>query len=486
MVEHQKREIAKELPAGTQNIGDVDVATLPSIPAGDNNIGNVDVVTQPSTVIAGMTELPSGENLIGDVGTRGFNYSLFEDNFDDDTLDTANWDALTVASGTVAETNNRIEITTSGDGDFAGIVTDATRDLRGAEITVDFDANTNFGIFLQICLTSTTNSDPGDENDYYRIGLVTTAGGQCWVHKRKSGGSVTSSYIGTSFESSNKIKIVIEDSTIKFYEGVHERYSESYDLSSYDCYIYLYGQYAYATGGTAYADNFKCIYDSTKARVRISDDGNVMTEVAAALPAGTNIIGKTYITDGTNTMPTMDVVGRAGYVEITDGSVTPIISTPGDGKAAFNSIYTVSYLLGFNGTTSDRLRSSANKILLTEISDGTETATVTADGYLDVKTHTPEVCFAQDYGAAQAAQVIITPTSGKKIKIVSVYASTEAVATDITLQFTTSGNIFYKLYTSVVATAAGNNICATGATNETISLTCGAGTFISIGYDEVT
>ncbi len=33
-----------ELPAGTQNIGDVDVAT---IAAGDNNIGNVDIVTTP-------------------------------------------------------------------------------------------------------------------------------------------------------------------------------------------------------------------------------------------------------------------------------------------------------------------------------------------------------------------------------------------------------------------------------------------------------
>lgn len=32
------------LPAGTNNIGDVDVLTLPSIPAGTNNIGDVDIV----------------------------------------------------------------------------------------------------------------------------------------------------------------------------------------------------------------------------------------------------------------------------------------------------------------------------------------------------------------------------------------------------------------------------------------------------------
>ena len=75
------------LPAGTSNIGDVDVLT---IAAGDNNIGNVDIVTVPSdpfganadaasatgsisaklrflaaTGIAGMTALPAGSNAIG-------------------------------------------------------------------------------------------------------------------------------------------------------------------------------------------------------------------------------------------------------------------------------------------------------------------------------------------------------------------------------------------------------------------------------------
>ena len=47
------------LPAGTNNIGDVDVASLPALPAGTNNIGDVDVVTLPS--------LPAGTNNIGDV-----------------------------------------------------------------------------------------------------------------------------------------------------------------------------------------------------------------------------------------------------------------------------------------------------------------------------------------------------------------------------------------------------------------------------------
>ena len=131
------------------------------------------------------------------------------------------------------------------------------------------------------------------------------------------------------------------------------------------------------------------------------------------------------------------------------------------------------------------LLTDADGNLNTLISDGTETATVTEDGYLDVKTHTPEKCFAADYAGAQAAAVILTPTAGKKIRIVSVYVSTSTVATDITLAFGTSGNIFFKLYTDQKAAQTGNNICATGAVDETIKLTCGAETFVSIGYDEV-
>lgn len=42
--------IGGSLPAGTNNIGDVDVASLPALPAGTNNIGDVDVTNFPATV----------------------------------------------------------------------------------------------------------------------------------------------------------------------------------------------------------------------------------------------------------------------------------------------------------------------------------------------------------------------------------------------------------------------------------------------------
>jgi hypothetical protein len=66
------------IAAGDNNIGNVDVVTLPSIPAGTNNIGDVDVLSLPA--------LPAGNNNIGDVdvasivpGTAATNLGKAED-----------------------------------------------------------------------------------------------------------------------------------------------------------------------------------------------------------------------------------------------------------------------------------------------------------------------------------------------------------------------------------------------------------------------
>jgi hypothetical protein len=57
------------LPAGTSNIGKVDVASLPALPAGTNKIGKVDVdsITMPSVVISNLPALPAGTSNIGKV-----------------------------------------------------------------------------------------------------------------------------------------------------------------------------------------------------------------------------------------------------------------------------------------------------------------------------------------------------------------------------------------------------------------------------------
>jgi hypothetical protein len=66
-------DVVGSLPAGTNNIGDVDVLSLPAIPAGANVIGavtqsgtwNVGTVTTVSAVTAISNALPAGTNAIG-------------------------------------------------------------------------------------------------------------------------------------------------------------------------------------------------------------------------------------------------------------------------------------------------------------------------------------------------------------------------------------------------------------------------------------
>lgn len=41
--------ITASLPSGDNNIGNVDIVTMPSLPAGGNNIGDVDIVTMPAS-----------------------------------------------------------------------------------------------------------------------------------------------------------------------------------------------------------------------------------------------------------------------------------------------------------------------------------------------------------------------------------------------------------------------------------------------------
>lgn len=73
----QSFHLESVLPAGDNNIGNVDVVTLPSIPAGTNNIGDVDVLTLPALSagtnnigdvdVLTLPPLPAGTNNIGDV-----------------------------------------------------------------------------------------------------------------------------------------------------------------------------------------------------------------------------------------------------------------------------------------------------------------------------------------------------------------------------------------------------------------------------------
>jgi len=150
------------LPAGTNNIGDVDILT---IAAGDNNIGNVDIVTLPA--------IPAGTNNIGDVdvlsvipGVAATSLGKAEDAAHT-TGDTGLF-ALSVRSDTAASTAGT-------DGDYAALTTDSTGKLHvnvGNTVTVGSHAVTNAGTFAaQSTLVSATT---GGATAYKLVSAATT------------------------------------------------------------------------------------------------------------------------------------------------------------------------------------------------------------------------------------------------------------------------------------------------------------------------
>jgi len=108
---------------------------------------------------------------------------------------------------------------------------------------------------------------------------------------------------------------------------------------------------------------------------------------------------------------------------------------------------------------------------------------ITPEGRIRISKN--DFCFGGDYGAAQTNQLILSPTSGKKLQIVQVYASTKSNTVDVTLKFAVSDKIFFKLYTALQGTAIGEMICAVGDVDEGVELTCGIGTFVSFAYNEI-
>ena len=65
------------IPAGTNNIGDVDVLTLPALAAGTNNIGSVAPYAQPADFIAGATSDITGTSNTSVIAAQGASVRIY-------------------------------------------------------------------------------------------------------------------------------------------------------------------------------------------------------------------------------------------------------------------------------------------------------------------------------------------------------------------------------------------------------------------------
>jgi hypothetical protein len=166
----------------------------------------------------------------------------WNDNFNDNSINTAKWDELEANGATASETSGQLAVTVpTGTGQAqAGYVTSDSYDVKDCKITIKVS---DFGdvdeMILQICTTKTTSSDPYDQSNWYRI-LKASYDSNVYVQSRKDGGTVSTKVATTWTSATGELTIDICDGSIAFYENGNMRYSEPYALSSYDCYIYAF------------------------------------------------------------------------------------------------------------------------------------------------------------------------------------------------------------------------------------------------------
>ncbi len=165
--------------------------------------------------------------------------------------------------------------------------------------------------------------------------------------------------------------------------------------------------------------------------------------------------------DGTNTMPSLDVATRRGYVQITDGTNSADVATAGaDAQSnTSNRLRTTAHLSVFNGTTWDRMRgdsshayvggnvahdavSSGNPILNggEAIAHGTNPTAVAAGDRTKLYANRAGVPFVigghpniqtvrLQFTAAQTNVAVITVSAGTKIVVTSFQVTLDNAST---------------------------------------------------------
>ena len=140
----------------------------------------------------------------------------------------------------------------------AGIVSAVPNDLSSCNLSVDITANTAHAAVLTIALQKLTNGLPQTGQYYSIIKNQTDGVVQVWRRVIRPDGLYHQSqrYIATWGGATGSLGISIADGTISFKEDGATIYSESYGLSSYNCYLYVwtYGYGSYV--GAVTFDNF--------------------------------------------------------------------------------------------------------------------------------------------------------------------------------------------------------------------------------------
>ena len=162
------------------------------------------------------------------------------DDFNDNVRDPTLWDISNYlgAGTTVAENNQRLEVTVTAFPSGGGYVSVGAHTMNNVELRILGHDTALSSVTLYLCLTKVTATNPGAEADLYRIFLFLT-GNLFYAQKKVLGVGPTDIYSGAQLSSEEEFKIRIEDGTIRFLEQDTDRANEAWALASRDCYIYL-------------------------------------------------------------------------------------------------------------------------------------------------------------------------------------------------------------------------------------------------------
>jgi hypothetical protein len=284
-----------KLAAGSNNIGDVDVLTLPSLPAGTNNIGDVDVLTLPS--------IPTGSNTIGKVDINQV--------YTEDTASTGG-ESLHLIGAVRQDT---LANAVSADGDYAYFKVNSTGRLY-TTATIDAAIPTGTNIIGKIGLVGgATNIDISARTGSNAIASITNiqivgTGGQFQCSNPGStlvvGQLVTLSGTVPSGAVQGTITGYANPTTYRISATNGSTNFTLIDANTYAALVTVAGSGASGLFGTAAAL-----------------DASLVTSIRDPLPSGNNIIGRLGANSGVN-IGTVDIANTSLTISGNISTITSI------------------------------------------------------------------------------------------------------------------------------------------------------------------
>jgi hypothetical protein len=210
------------------------------------------------------------------------------DNFNDNNMNTSYWQQVQAGSASCSESLQQLQVSTTGGQGWvqAGYVTTNSYNMGNKTATVTV-ANQNGVTEMELLIlpNKVTNSDPAGQPNWYRI--IHTSSNMIEVQRylNYNLANLNSIYASTPIT----LAIRVQNSQIKFYIGGTLICTDTYQLATYDCYVYVVTS-SNATGTGAF-DNFSIA----------SIDPQQYTITASAGTGGSiNPSGTTTVNQGAN------------------------------------------------------------------------------------------------------------------------------------------------------------------------------------------